>query len=240
MSVVLSCEHGGNLVPPPYRDRFASSAAREALESHRGWDPGSVGIAEGLAALLRAPLVTQRVTRLLVECNRSLGHPRLWSEFSRGLKPPEKEIVLARYWHAHRDAVRAMIDEVDEGRAVVHVGVHTFTPVWKGRPRATDVGLLYDPARAAEARLAHVWRDELAAALEAGRDSGADPRLKVHLNRPYRGWTDGLVTALRAELGEDRYLGFELEVSQARAPASGALIEAIAGSLQAALSAVLA
>jgi hypothetical protein len=36
----------------------------------------------------------------------------------------------------------------------------------------------------------------------------------VHRNRPYRGTGDGLTTELRAELGR-RYVGIELEVSQA-------------------------
>ena len=44
--------------------------------------------------------------------------------------------------------------------------------------------------------------------------------LAIHLNRPYRGWTDGLTSSLRRELPEDRYVGVELEVSQRLATTS--------------------
>jgi predicted N-formylglutamate amidohydrolase len=226
---VLSCEHGGNEIPAPYATHFASAEARAALASHRGWDPGSVEVAERLARVLDAPLVVQRVSRLLVECNRSIDHPKLWSEFSAGLSDVEKAHVLFRHWQAHRDAVRRAISKVEPGALVVHVSVHTFTPVWDGRPRATDVGLLYDPARVGERRVAMAWQRALA------REAPARG-LGVHLNRPYRGWTDGLVTALRREIPESRYLGFELEVSQGLVPVPAGLVDAMAGTLLAAAS----
>lgn len=226
---VLSCEHGGNRIPAPYAGLFASAEAQEALSSHRGWDPGSVEIGERLASVLGAPLVVQRVSRLLVECNRSMGHPKLWSEFSEGLSDVEKAHVLFRHWQAHRDAVRRTIAKVEPGVRVVHVSVHSFTPIWEGEARSTDIGLLYDPARAAERRVAMAWQRALGTEVPARG-------LVIHLNRPYRGWTDGLVTALRREISEARYLGFELEVSQRLVPVPGALVDAIAGTLQSAVS----
>jgi predicted N-formylglutamate amidohydrolase len=224
---VLSCEHGGNEIPPAYLGLFESPAAQAALASHRGWDPGSLEIAERLACVLDAPLVVQRVSRLLVECNRSLGHPRLWSEFSSGLTSVEKAHVLFHHWQAHRDAVRRAIGRIERGARVVHLSVHTFTPVWEGRTRATDIGLLYDPARAGEGGVARTWQRVL----------GAQPPargLKIHLNRPYRGWTDALVTALRRELAEARYLGLELEVSQGLVPVPAEVVDAVGTSLRSA------
>lgn len=226
---MLSCEHGGNEIPAAYADRFASAEARDALASHRGWDPGSIEIAERLAPLLDAPLVVQRVSRLLVECNRSIDHPRLWSEFSNGLSDVERAHVLFRHWQSHRDGVRRAIAKVERGVRVVHVSVHTFTPVWEGKPRPTDVGLLYDPSRAEERRVAMAWQRNLT------REPSARG-LGVHLNRPYRGWTDGLVTALRREMPESRYLGFELEVSQRLVPVAPALVDAIGGTLSIAVA----
>jgi predicted N-formylglutamate amidohydrolase len=221
---VLSCEHGGNEIPAAYSELFASPAAESALGSHRGWDPGSLEITERLAALLEAPMVVQRMSRLLVECNRSQEHPQIWSEFSRGLGRVDKARLLNDVWQGYRDAVRREIGTIERGVRVVHVSVHTFTPVWRGRRRATDVGLLYDPAREGERRLAGMWR----------RSLGEQPSargLVVHRNRPYRGWTDGLVTALRRELPDAGYLGFELEVSQRCVPAGDDLVYAIGAAL---------
>lgn len=221
---VLSCEHAGHEIPPAYAAHFDSDEARTALVSHRGWDPGSYELGRGLAQALGVPLVAQRVSRLLVECNRSLGHRALWSEFSRGLGDAEKANVLERYWRAHRDAVRVRVDAAPPGALVVHVGVHTFTPTWKGRTRATDIGILYDPRRPAERDLARRWKRGLERA-------PATATLRVHLNRPYRGWTDGLTTTLRGELAPDRYAGLELELSQRRVPLPAEAVAAIADTL---------
>jgi predicted N-formylglutamate amidohydrolase len=226
--VVVSAEHAGNEIPARYRTLFDSDAARRALVSHRGWDPGSAEIASLLARECDAPLVAQRVSRLLVECNRSLGHRALWSEFSRGLAGQERSGVLDRYWHAHRDAVRRLVDRAPEGATVVHVGVHTFTPVWKERPRATDIGLLLDPRRRRERHIAGRWRRGLARAFAA-------EGLRVHLNLPYRGWTDGLTTTLRGQLPEDRYVGIELEVSQRLVPLPAEAASRLAAALRSSL-----
>jgi predicted N-formylglutamate amidohydrolase len=80
-----------------------------------------------------------------------------------------------------------------------------------GRTRAVDVGLLFDPRRAAEAALARAWRDALAT---------GGPPLRVRFNRPYRGTADGLTTTLRRQFADGAYLGLELEVNQAFPAAS--------------------
>ena len=205
--LVLTAEHAGNEIPERYADYFRSPDARAALDSHRGWDPGSIEIAESFSDFFDVPVQTQRVSRLLVECNRSSDHPALWSEFSAPMPEPLRQEVLTRYWLPHREAVRSAVAGAPSGATVVHVGVHTFTPVWKGRPRATKIGILYDHRRPGEAVFAAGWQAKLKA-------EPAIRGLAVHRNRPYRGWTDGLVTSLRAEFSNERYIGIELEVAQ--------------------------
>jgi predicted N-formylglutamate amidohydrolase len=90
-------------------------------------------------------------------------------------------------------------------RPSVHLSIHSFTPVFEGRARDVDVGVLYDPRHAGERRFA----DRFLAAL--GRARGD---LRLRRNRPYSGTGDGLTTELRRELGA-RYVGIEIEVSQA-------------------------
>jgi len=226
--LIFSCEHAGNDIPSRYARYFADSAAKEALQSHRGWDPGSAELGAHLARDLAAPLILQRVSRLLVECNRSEGHPRLFSEWAASMSEREREEVVEGYWRPHRAGVRAMVQNAPIGRTVVHVGVHTFTPVWNGRRRSTDIGLLYDPRRAPEAFVARRWKTHLARAL-------APEGLKVHLNRPYRGWTDALTTTLRREFPATRYVGLELEVSQGIIPLSHGALRALSSSLSAAV-----
>ncbi len=208
--LVLSCEHGGNRVPGRYRGLFAGAAP--VLASHRGWDPGALKLAEHLSRRFGAPLHASRVTRLLVELNRSPGHPRVFSEYSRVLGLDERRRLLARHYLPHREALRAAVDEqVRSGRRVLHLAVHTFTPVLGAEVRRADVGLLYDPGRPGEVELSRRWQRALRA---------REPGLRVRRNYPYRGTADGVTTWLRREFPADRYLGVELEVNQ-RFPAAG-------------------
>lgn len=207
-ALLLTCEHGGARVPARYRGLFRTRAAREALRTHRGSDHGALALARALQRLLEAPLYESTVTRLLVDLNRSVGHPQLFSEFSKPLDPAERAALLARHYFPHRDAVESWIDkQVSRGHQVVHVGVHSFAPRVDGRVRTADVGLLYDPARVGERRLCRAWK---AAVLEV------DPALRVRRNYPFLGKADGFVTHLRAVFGPRKYVGVELEVNQAR------------------------
>jgi predicted N-formylglutamate amidohydrolase len=193
-------------VPAPYKALFRRQ--KRVLESHRGWDPGALELARVIARALEAPLIATAVSRLVVECNRSPDHPQLFSEFTRGLSRGEKQRLLDRHYYPHRGAVEAVVRSgIRTHGSVIHIGVHSFTPVLNGRRRDADVGLLYDPKRPAETLWCDLWIIALARVA---------PELHVRRNYPYRGTSDGLITALRGRFPARRYLGIELEVNQAR------------------------
>jgi len=159
-----------------------------------------------------APLRFVLTTRLLVDANRSLSNPELHSPITRGLSPDERSRILRLYYHRHRAGVEGVLRSwIAGGEAVVHVGVHTFTPVWKGKKREVEIGVLFDPERSREQRLSRGWIEGIRREL---------PDLVVRANAPYRGTDDGLTTELRQRLPSNRYLGIELEVSQRLATAS--------------------
>jgi predicted N-formylglutamate amidohydrolase len=206
-ALVLTCEHGGAQVPTEYRYLFASMAARTALQSHRGCDHGALRLARSLQRALQAPLYASTVTRLLVDLNRSIGHPSLFSEFSKGLDPAERAVLLEEHYYPHRNAIESWIDaQTRRGHRAVHIGVHSFVPRVNGRIRTADVGILYDPSRPAERTFCDRWKSTLQA---------ADPDLRVRRNYPYLGKSDGLVTHLRQVFGPRDYIGIELEANQA-------------------------
>lgn len=203
--LLLTCEHGGNDIPPRWGGRF--QRAKALLEGHRGYDLGARDLAEHLAARFSAPLVLATVSRLLVDLNRSPRHRALFSRYTQDLEPDEKEQVLAEHYLPHRRRVEALIDEALRAGApaVVHVAIHSFTPVLDGRVREVDLGLLYDPGRSLEVRGARAWRRAA---------SSTAPSLRLRCNRPYRGVSDGLTRALRVRFPDPDYAGFELEMNQ--------------------------
>lgn len=208
---LVTCEHGGNRVPARYRSCFAGHEA--LLHSHRGYDPGALAMARDLARQLGAPLRYATISRLLVDLNRSPGHPRLHGAAIRPLPAELRHQILARHYLPFRARAEAAIAlEIAHGKRVVHLSSHSFTPVLDGVLRNADVGLLYDPARPGEAALCLAWQARLQARA---------PGLRVRRNYPYAGTSDGFTAYLRRRFPAADYLGVELEINQAIVQAGG-------------------
>ena len=227
---LITCEHGGNRIPPPYLDCFAGQEA--LIQSHRGYDPGALTMARELARALAAPLIYSTISRLLVDLNRSPGHPRLHAEAIRALPDTVRhEIVRKHYLPFRSRAERAIRHAIEAGGRVIHLSSHSFTPVLDGVVRQADVGLLYDPARPGEAALCREWQACL------GRRA---PGLRVRRNYPYTGKSDGLTAYLRRRFAADHYLGVELEINQLIVTSGGEAWQRLRQDLVAALLEVLA
>jgi predicted N-formylglutamate amidohydrolase len=204
IKILLTCEHGGNQVPSAYRQLFVPH--RELLRTHRGWDPGTKQLGELWHSKCGHELHASTVTRLLVDLNRSSHHPRVFSEITRVLPKNDRLDLLHAYHTPHREQIfTAIATAIRAGQRVLHLGIHSFTPVLDGQVRSADVGLLYDPSRPWELALCRLWRQKLIS---------ATLRPRVRLNYPYRGTSDGLTTSLRKQFSEDQYAGIELEVNQ--------------------------
>lgn len=202
--LILSCEHASNAVPRRWRPLFQD--AGPALESHRGWDIGARQVAQRLARRLSAPLFLGRATRLLVDLNRSPQHPRLFSEWTRSLSPEKKAAILAQHYRPYRDRLEEELCALRRAGPVVHLSVHSFTPVMNERRRGTDLGLLYDPSRRRERTLVARVQSELRRRAPSG--------WRVHRNQPYLGVSDGLIPFLRRRHPAAEYVGIELELNQ--------------------------
>lgn len=184
--VVLVCEHSSNKVPAEY-DNLGLDAA--ALSSHVAWDPGALAVAQEMSSLLDAPLVAQRVSRLLYDCNRPPESPSAVPERSEiydipgngGLTVEARASRAARFYSPFRDLLAQTLSQRAATSPVV-VTIHTFTPVYHGARRVVEIGILHDTdARLADAMLS-----------AAGSDNG----LAVRRNDPY-GPADGVTHTLR-------------------------------------------
>jgi predicted N-formylglutamate amidohydrolase len=175
------------------------------LESHRGYDPGALSMARSLSRALGAVHIASTVSRLLIELNRSPGHPAVYSKVMRKAPESVRREVYQRYYSPYRarveNAVRAA---VERGNRVVHISSHSFTPRLNGVVRNADAGLLYDPRRASERALCLRWQVALQARM---------PGWRVRRNYPYRGASDGLTRYLRSQFSGNAYTGIELEIN---------------------------
>lgn len=202
--ILLSCEHAGNILPPGYRGLFSDSG--KELESHRGIDIGASELAERFSLEWNAPLFQQPISRLLIDCNRSLYSPSLLSGYSKILPKERKNELVETIWQPYRQRIMDYVEtSIHQGFLVIHLSLHTFTPVLDGNVRTTDIGLLHDPQRPGERELCLLWQKILQQNL---------PDCATHKNKPYRGQTDGLTTSLRCYFPPDSYLGIEVEVNQ--------------------------
>lgn len=194
--VVLLCEHASHEVPDRYNGLGLAPADRL---SHAAWDPGALGVARELSKLLDAPLVASRVSRLVYDCNRPPEADSAMPVRSEAIDVPGNH-DLSPAQRAEREATvyRPFCDavwEVLDGRRVSQsptalVTVHSFTPIFHGRTRAVEIGILHDT----DTRIADVMLNR----------ADALPHRRVDRNEPY-GPADGVTHSLKLH-GNDRGL----------------------------------
>lgn len=220
---LLTCEHASATIPRSLRTFFSSSFAQSQLKSHLGYDIGAAKWARAIGLRLNAQPILGTKSRLVIDLNRSAHHPRVFSEFTRGL-PQAKKLALLKSHEAHWNRAKREIEKCS--CRCLHLALHSFTPELDGKLRNADVGLLYDSRRHEEAAFARVWQEQV---------SIRNPKLRVRRNYPYLGKNDGLPTGMRKFFSQSQYLGFELEINQCWAKATSqeqsALIKAITESL---------
>ena len=155
--VVLVCEHASAFMPASFDNLGLSEDVRR---SHVAWDPGALGVAEALSALLDATLVASGISRLLYDCNRppeAEGAMPARSEIydipgNVGLTEAQRKARTDAFYRPFRAAVGAALGS---RRDAILVTLHSFTPVFHGTPRAVEIGILHDSdARLADAILA--------------------------------------------------------------------------------------
>ena len=200
-TLIITCEHAGNHIPESYLPYFNN--ADQILLSHEGWDPGTWPIASLLSKALDAPLFGCQTSRLLIEVNRSLHHPQLFSRYTSHLNDKEKQQLINSLYIPYRSQVENEISA--SPKPVLHLSIHSFTPIWNGESRDVDIGLLFDPDRKSELSFCQLYKIKLCEVL---------PPYRIQFNKPYLGIDDGFTTYLRTKFKDKDYAGIELEINQ--------------------------
>jgi predicted N-formylglutamate amidohydrolase len=176
---LLIADHAGNAVPQRLGDLGILSAD---LNRHIGIDIGIHGVSQRLSALLDAPYVFQRYSRLVIDCNRQPGNATSITPVSDGTHIPANQDLS-------RDAIAQRHDEIfwPYQRAIAHqisamrktagppvvIAMHSFTPKHGDypAPRPWQIGVLFNRD------------DRLARSLIACLENEGD--LTVGINQPY-------------------------------------------------------
>jgi predicted N-formylglutamate amidohydrolase len=197
----IICDHAGRAVPRSLGDLGVAPAE---LERHVAWDIGAGAVARLLGAALDAFVITQRYSRLVIDCNRPLDaadsivatSERTDVPGNRGLDAVAAATRARAIFHPYHDQIRR---ELDRRQASILVSMHSFTPVFLGVTRPWHAGIL------------HLRDRRLATPLL--RLLGAEPDLVIGDNEPYR--ASELSDFSIVEHGESRGFPYvEVEIRQ--------------------------
>ncbi|KXG86165.1 N-formylglutamate amidohydrolase [Agrobacterium bohemicum] len=196
--VLLVCEHASHTLPASFGTLGLSD---DVLESHIAWDPGALAVARLLSASLDATVIYQNYSRLIYDCNRPPESPSAMPATSEiydipgnaNLSEAERFARTAALYIPFHDRISDLVAARD---SVVLVTMHSFTPVYHGKRRDVEIGLLHDvDARLVDAMLDHVESENF----------------QVERNQPY-GPEDGVTHTLRLHALPNGLLNVMIEV----------------------------
>ncbi len=180
---VLVSDHAGRRRPAALGDLGVGLAD---WNRHVAYDIGIKGVGATLARLLDAPLVEQRYSRLVIDCNRPPGHPGSVPPVSEATAvPANRALDLAHIrareceiLHPYHAAIASLLARRrDAGRRTVLVALHSFTPVYDGVGRPWHAAILHGEGEGGGERSAYARR--VLATMQS------EPDLVIGDNEPY-------------------------------------------------------
>jgi predicted N-formylglutamate amidohydrolase len=138
-------------IPQAYAELGLSAASRR---THICWDIGAADLARALGRALDAPVICAGWSRILIDCNRGWEDPTLILPISDGVVVPGNqtldEVECETRWQRYHQPYHAEIDrhlQDCQGRGLrpLVISIHSFTPVFGGRQRPWQVGVLWRP-----------------------------------------------------------------------------------------------
>lgn len=198
--VCLVCEHASSYIPAEMGDLGLSG---DILTSHIAWDPGALKVATTLSTKLDAVLICGGVSRLVYDCNRppeADGAIAVRSETTdipgnQDITTPERKQRIENFYRPFEQQVSAHVSKLCNPSALITV--HSFTPVYLGKKRTVEIGVLHDD----DSRLADSMLKELPTFTSA----------QIERNQPY-GPADGVTHTLKRHGLKHNLLNVMIEI----------------------------
>jgi predicted N-formylglutamate amidohydrolase len=199
-SLLLGCEHASERLPPPFTWPVPDL---RLVGTHWAYDLGARELTLELACALDVSCVLSRFTRLLVDPNREESHSDLFRAVAEGepvllnraVSSSERALRIARFYRPYHDVLDAELARVKPKRLL---SLHSFTPVYEGKVREVELGVLFDREEQEAAR----FGDALARELPG-----------VAYNEPWSGKA-GLIYSAASHAEKHGAIALELEVRQ--------------------------
>jgi len=198
----IICEHAGRLLP---RSAGSLGLPEPELSRHIAWDIGARDVAMALADRLSAPLFMQRYSRLFCDCNRKPHVASFAPEVSeatvipgnQGLSEAQRQRrAEAVFWPFHNSVAAALDRRQEQRRRTLLVTIHSFTPVFLGRNRPWEVGVMF--------------RKDKHFAPPIARWLGENTSYTVGINEPYKVSDDDYAVPVHGEGRNLPYVEFEI------------------------------
>lgn len=173
--LLLLCEHAGQAVPQALDGLGLPDGA---IDGHIGWDIGAEKLARALAERLRCPLILQRYSRLVIDCNRPPGSegsiPALSDDVpvpgNLGLTAHDRYLRQREIFDPMNGAITAAFEAYPRHTVF---SIHSYTRHFQGEDRQWDAGFL-------------TRQDIKTAQRLMSSISNAAPELTLALNQPYQ------------------------------------------------------
>lgn len=179
--ILLLCEHAGQAIPQTLQ---GLGLPEGAIDLHIGWDIGAEQLARSIAAELGAPLILQRYSRLVIDCNRPPGAPSSIPQISDDTPVPGNQHLDPEDQSHREQSIFAPLDAAIAAGFMkaprqATFSIHSFTRHMKrGVARSCDAGFLCrTDLPTAQSLMAHV--------------SKTRPDLDLAINQPYQIESDG-------------------------------------------------
>jgi predicted N-formylglutamate amidohydrolase len=147
--LLLIGDHAGCEIPAALEDL---GLPRSEITRHIGWDIGVAELGDQLADALDACLIAQRISRLVIDCNRDPARPDAICNVSDATRIPGNAVLSDADRRSRIDEVftpyhRRIEDELTaraaRGQPTLLVALHSFTPVMAGEARPWRYGVLH-------------------------------------------------------------------------------------------------
>ena len=136
--LVLVCDHAGREIPSVRRHQPLST---EDMKRHIAWDVNARNVAVIVAKKLRAPLVAQRYSRLVIDMNRPVQSPDsipvvsdgTLIPFNQNISDEERKSRIDSIYRPYHAKIAEHLNDISSSMKFI-VAIHSFTPKLRNGP----------------------------------------------------------------------------------------------------------